>query len=115
MALGGLGGGRGLDVGRGRDGLSQELFRQLANAFEVECVEKLEGKHELLQFDLPVGAFEDAGAARDGQVGVLVGQVGALHGEVAVFAEVEAENGLVAVALLLGDVADQNAEARGYA
>ena len=112
MGLGGLGGWRWLD-GRGRrDGRAEQLPRQVGDALEVEGVEDLEGEDDLVELDLAVGAFEDAGAAGDGEVGLLVGQVRALHGDVAVVAEVEAVDGLVAVAVALRHVLDQDADPR---
>jgi hypothetical protein len=115
VRLGGPGGGRGLDGGGGRDGRAEQVPGQVRDAPEVEGVEDLEGEYDLVELDLAVGALEDAGAARDGQVRLLVGQVRALHRDVAVVAEVEAVDGLVPVAVAVGDVLDEHADAGGDA
>ena len=65
-----------------------------------------------MELDLAVGALEDARPAGDRQVRLLVGQVRALHRDVAVVAEVEAVDGLVPVAVPVRDVLDQHADPR---
>jgi hypothetical protein len=115
VRLGGPGGGGGLDGGRRRDGRAEQVPGQVRDAPEVEGVEDLEGEDDLVELDLAVDALEDAGAAGDRQVRLLVGQVRALHRDVAVVSEVEAVDGLVAVAVAVGDVLDEHADARGDA
>ena len=112
MWLGGLCRRRGLD-GRGRQHWrAEQLPRQVRDALEVEGVEDLEGEDDLVELDLPVGALEHPGASGDGEVGLLVGEVWPLHGEVAVVAEVDAVDGLVAVPVALRHVLDQDADPR---
>jgi hypothetical protein len=112
VGLGGLGCRCGLDGWRGRDGRAEQLPRQVRDALEVESIEDLEGEDDLVELDLPVGALEDAGAAGDGEVGLLVSQVRALHADVAVVAEVHAVDGLVAVTVALRHVLDEDADPR---
>lgn len=109
---GGLGGGGGLDGGGGRDGRAEQVPGQVRDALEVEGVEDLEGEDDLVELHLAVDALEDARPAGDRQVRLLVGQVRALHRDVAVVAEVEAVDGLVPVAVAVGDVLDQHADPR---
>jgi len=53
--------------------------RKLLNAFQVKRVVQLEGENELMQLHLAIAAGEDSRASRDGQVGVLVGDVSPLE------------------------------------
>jgi hypothetical protein len=110
VRLGRLGRRRGLDGGRGRHGRAEQFLWQVGDALEVQGVEDLEGEDDLVELDLAVGALEDAGAASDGEVRLLVGQVRTLHGDVAVVAQVEAVDGLVPVAVALRHVLDQEAD-----
>ncbi|PON87054.1 hypothetical protein TorRG33x02_171670 [Trema orientale] len=114
MGLPGLSSRRRLNVRRRRHRrLSDELRRQIADSLEVKRVEDLEREHQLPELDLSVRPLEDPGPTGDGQVRVIVRQVRALYGQVAVLAEVEAEDGLVPVPFLLGHVPDEDADAGG--
>lgn len=110
MGLQGLGLWAGLNSWAGFNGLTEKLLWKVLDAPEVESVEDLEGEHNLVKLDLADDTLEDAGATGDGKVRVLIGQIRSLNGNMAIIAEVEAEDGLVSVTFLLRLVLDQNAD-----
>lgn len=99
---------RRLNRGRRRHRFNHQLRRYILDPLQIKRIKQLKWEDDLLQLDGPIHPLKDAGAAGDCQVGVLVGEVGALNGNVAVIAEVEAVHSLVSVALLLRRVLDQN-------
>lgn len=105
-------GGRRRSGGARGHGRAHQLLGKIGNSLEVEGVEELEGEDDGLQPNLPVGTGEDPGAAGDGEVGGVVGEVGALHGKMPVVPEIEAVDGLVLVAVLLRQVLHQDADPR---
>jgi len=100
-----------LHSGRRLHSFLRQGCRKLFDALQVKRVVQLEGENELLQLHLAIAAGEDSRASRDGQVGVLVGDVSPLHGDMAVVAEVETVQGLIPIAILLGVVRDESAQA----
>ena len=104
-----------LDGDGGRNRLPPQLRRQILNPIQIKGVKQLIRKDDLMQLDLPGHALKNSTSPGDGQQGVLISQVSALHRHVPVIAKVEAVDGLVAVAFLLGNVLDEDAYPCRYA